>query len=205
MNSQNRVACSTVHATKPAIEKGDDIVSSTLAESLPPFSELHAAYSRRLYKTIIAITKNPEDAEDALQETFLRGYLAFHTFEGRSSIYSWLTRIAVNSALLILRKRRARPEILFDPQPDPLGEPSGFEVRDTAPNPEQIYEQRQRRARLLQAIRSLDVQLRMPIQLQMAKGSSMKEISSALNISEAAVKTRLHRARRKLIAPWRER
>ena len=64
-------------------------------------------------------TRNPEDAEDALQETFLRAHLRLHTFEGRSRIYSWLTRIAINSALMILRRRRARPQTLLGSHPDP--------------------------------------------------------------------------------------
>jgi Sigma-70 region 2 len=61
-------------------------------------------------------SRNPNDAEEALQETFLRAYLAIKTFEGKSQIYTWLTRIAVNSALMILRKQRVCPEVLFDPQ-----------------------------------------------------------------------------------------
>ncbi len=163
-------------------------------------AELHATYSRRLYKTILAITRNPEDAEDALQETFLRAYLAFSTFEGRSTVFSWLTRIAVNSALMILRKRRARPEILFDPQPDIHAEAICIEIRDSAPNPEEIYEQSRRGATLLRRIRNLDPILRGPIQMRMTQESSLKEIGEALNISEAAVKARLHRARRRLLA-----
>jgi hypothetical protein len=72
--------------------------------------ELQKEYSSRLFKTILRITKNWEDAEDALQDTFLRAYLALHGFGGRSSVYSWLTRIAINSALMVLRRSRSRPE-----------------------------------------------------------------------------------------------
>lgn len=91
-------------------ERGTRVVQWT--ESSACFAELYATYSRRLYNTIFAITKNHEDAEDALQETFLRAYTGIHAFEGRSAIYSWLTRIAINSALIVLRKRRVRPELL---------------------------------------------------------------------------------------------
>jgi len=72
--------------------------------------ELQKEYSSRLFKTILRITKNWEDAEDALQDTFLLAYLALHGFGGRSSVYSWLTRIAINSALMVLRRSRSRPE-----------------------------------------------------------------------------------------------
>jgi RNA polymerase sigma factor (sigma-70 family) len=74
------------------------------------FDELVSLHSRRVRRTILAITKDSEDAEDAMQESFLRAFLAISRFEGRASFYSWLTRIAINSALMILRRRRARPE-----------------------------------------------------------------------------------------------
>src|ERR1700678_882378 len=81
------------------------------------FDELVSLYSRRVRRTVLAITKNSEDAEDAMQESFLRAFLAISRFEGRSSFYTWLTRIAINSALMILRRRRARPEFsLSTPQ-----------------------------------------------------------------------------------------
>ena len=159
------------------------------------FAKLYAIYSPRLYKTIIAITKNPEDAQDALQETFLRAHLRVHAFEGRSSIYSWLSRIAINSALIILRKRRARPEVLFDPQADHQCETIFFEVKDSAPNPEEAYDLRQRRLKTLRAIRRLDPKLQAALRMQMKHELSVKEISRALKISEAAVKSRLYRAR----------
>ena len=200
MNGLNRATLLNVHTADPVIALDDEIVSGLQAGSPRAFAELHAIYSRRLYNTIIAITKSPEDAEDALQETFLRVHLAIHTFEGRSTIYSWLTRIAINSALMILRKRRARPEILFDPQPDAQAEAFCGEIKDSAPNPEQIYALRQRGARLLRAIQNLGPRLREPLHMLMAKDSSLKEIGRTLNISEAAVKSRLHRARQRLSA-----
>lgn len=180
------------------IARHNDLVSAVREGSPGAFAQLHAIYSPRLYKRILVITRNPDDAEDALQETFLRVHSAIHAFEGRSNIYSWLTRIAINSALMILRRRRARAEILFDPQPDPASEAHCFEIRDSAPNPEQVYDLHQRRVELLRAINELNVQLRTPLEMQMASGSRIKDIGRTLNISEAAVKTRLHRARRQL-------
>lgn len=178
----------------------DDVVSAAQSGSPEVFEKLHALYSRRLYKTILAITKNRPDAEDALQDTFLRAYLAIQKFEGRSNIYSWLTRIAINCALTILRKQRARAEVLFDLQPDPQCESLSFEVKDTAPNPEEAYDVDQRQLKTLRAIRSLDPHLRAPIRMQLIHGCSLREISRALDLSESAVKTRLYRARRRLSA-----
>ncbi|HEY3991025.1 MAG TPA: sigma-70 family RNA polymerase sigma factor [Acidobacteriaceae bacterium] len=198
MNCVERDA--VINSTEKRIEQQDEqLVSAVLAGEPGAFAKLYATYSWRLYKTILAITRNPEDAEDALQETFLRAHLRLDTFEGRSSIYSWLTRIAINSALMVLRRRRTRPETLFDPHPDARTDTLGFEIRDSAPDPERICDLRQRKIKVLHAIRRLDGKLQAPIHMQVTLGSSVKEIGRALNISETAVKSRLHRARRRLL------
>ena len=206
---ETKLGCSEMHCTdqdtainntKELTEKHDEQLVSALQAGLPEaFAELYATYSRRLYKEIVAITRNHQDAEDALQETFLRAHLKLHTFESRSSICTWLTRIAVNSALMILRRRRTRPETLFDPDSDARTDTLAFEIRDSASDPEQICDLRQRRVKVLHAIRRLDPKLQTPIRMRVTLGSSVEEIGRALNISEAAVKTRLYRARRRLL------
>lgn len=203
MNGPNHAIVLNIHSVERTIARHDELVLAAQAGSPRAFAELHGIYSRRLYRTIVAITNSPEDAEDALQETFLRAYLAIHAFEGRSTVYSWLTRIAIHSALMILRKRRTRSEILFDPQSDGQGETAHFDFRDSAPNPEQVCEFNQRQIRLLRAIRKLGPLLQEPVQMRITRGSSLKEIGKALNISEGAVKARLHRARRRLTAVCR--
>jgi RNA polymerase sigma-70 factor (ECF subfamily) len=200
MNGATLLNLDTTDQTMAAI---DDIVSAARAGSSEAFHELHGLYCRRLYRTIVAIMKNPQDAEDALQDTFLRAYLAIHKFEGRSNIYSWLTRIAVNSALTILRKRRARVEVLFGSHVDGQLETLLFEVKDSSPNPEEAYELDQRRLETLRAIGRLDPHLQAPIGMQLTHGSSMREISRALNISQAAAKSRMYRARQRLSAVHR--
>lgn len=175
-----------------------ELVSSVLAGSPDAFAELQRLYSRQLYSTIFAITRNREDAEDALQDTFLRAYLALHSFERRSSVYSWLTRIAINSALMLLRKRRNHPEVCFDLSSEPENGLPHFELRDPSPNPEQICDQRQRCANIHRAIQRLQSSLREPLQTRMTHGSSLEEIARTLDISEAAVKARLYRARMRL-------
>jgi RNA polymerase sigma-70 factor, ECF subfamily len=200
MNGANYSEFANVDITGRETTQDSEIVAAARAGSPEAFAELYLIYSTRLYRTIFGITKSPEDAEDALQDTFLSASLAIRAFEGRGSVYSWLTRIAINSALLILRRRRARAELLFDPQPDICAETPRIEIRDPAPDPEQICDLRQRRMRLKRAIRNLNAPLREPIRMWVANESSMKEISRSLNISEAAVKTRLHRARVQLSA-----
>jgi RNA polymerase sigma-70 factor, ECF subfamily len=116
------------------IQRDNQIVSAAHRGLSEAFDELQRTYSRLLYRTIYSIMKSPEDTEDALQDTFLRAYSSLDQFEeGRSTIYSWLTRIAINSALATLRKRRARPELLFDPNEKPGEDSPRFDLKDVAP------------------------------------------------------------------------
>jgi RNA polymerase sigma-70 factor, ECF subfamily len=162
------------------------------------FNELWNLYSRRVYGTIFKIVNNPQDAEDALQESFLRAFLALESFEGRASFYTWLTRIAINSALGILRKHRCRPETSIDSTSRRDTERASEDFRDLTPDPEHILDQHQRRATLMQAIRKLPPNLRETVQELIAKDCSVKEVADRLNISQAAAKSRLYRARIRL-------
>lgn len=175
-----------------------NLVAAAQGGSSDAFAQLQCLYRRRLFNTIVAITKNREDAEDALQDTFLRAYLALPHFEGRSTVYSWLTRIAINSALMIIRRRRVRAEVFFDSSPDERDGNHPIEIEDGALNPEQIWAQRQRWADVLYAIERLDPKLQAPIEVLLARECSMREIAQTLDITVAAVKARLHRARRRL-------
>lgn len=174
------------------------LVAAAQAGSAEAFAELESLYCKRLYRTIFGITKNREDAEDARQETFLRAYLSLHSFQGRSSFYSWLTRIGINCALMVLRRHRGRPEDAFDPFAETEGGNSPFEVRDPRPDPEQVCDQQQRCMEIRYAIEGLKPTLRGPIQSRLAHGSSLGEIARAMNLSEAAVKSRIFRARAQL-------
>jgi RNA polymerase sigma-70 factor (ECF subfamily) len=180
------------------VTRAELLVLAVQAGSHTAFEELQALYSRRLYRTILSITKNREDAEDALQETLLRAYLGVANFEGRSSVYSWLTRIAINSALMVLRKRRARPDLNFEPFNKDQDVTPAHEIRDYGPDPEQAFLQRQRQSRLLSAIQHLDPKLRLPIEIQLSSDCTMKELAGMLDISLAATKARLYRARRRI-------
>ena len=161
--------------------------------------ELQKEYSSRLFKTILRITKNWEDAKDALQDTYLRAYLALHGFEGRSSVYSWLTRIDINSALMALRRRRSRPEALLISSFEEGNADSLLEFKDSTSNPEQLCDLRQKKDHVLKAVRNLESPLRAPIEAQLAGGYSVKEVADMLNISVAAAKARLYRARVRLL------
>ncbi|HUB51070.1 MAG TPA: sigma-70 family RNA polymerase sigma factor [Terracidiphilus sp.] len=176
------------------------LVLAAQAGSPTAFAELQTIYGPRLYATVVRITKNREDAEDALQDAFLSAYIALNGFEGRSSVFSWLTRIAINSALMLLRKKRRRAEVFFDPPAGDSDEAMIWELKDDAPNPEQRYAQRQRYVGVINALEGLEPKLRTPLQIQLTADCSMNEMSRMLGISVAAVKARLYRARRQLAA-----
>jgi RNA polymerase sigma-70 factor, ECF subfamily len=187
-----------IDGNEDATSRDLELVAAAKAGSNAAFEELESRYSRRLYRRIQSITRNHEDAEDALQETFLRAYLALDSFEGRSQFASWLTRIAINSALMVLRRRRTRAEVPFEPSPE-SGEPSlTVDVRNTTLNPEQVYDLRQRSNCALSAISKLNVNLRTPMATWIEQECSMKEVARTLGISLAAAKSRLCRARKQL-------
>ena len=197
MIADEEVAIEVVSRDNESIQS-KNLVAAARSGSSAAFAELREIYASRVYRKLVTITKNPEDAEDALQDAFLRAYMALHTFEERSSFYTWVTRIAINSALMILRRRRLRPEVSFDSTSETEVAIGGFDFKDTGPSPEHICVHRQRYACALRSIWKLQPRLRQVIEMQMMDNRSIKEIAQALEISEAAVKSRLARARARL-------
>jgi RNA polymerase sigma-70 factor (ECF subfamily) len=175
------------------------LVSAAQAGCPSAFTELCNQHSQRIYRTAFAITKNREDAEDVLQESFLKAYLALKDFEGRASFSSWLTRIAINCSLMNLRKRRTRSEvsICFSSESGDVGSAT-IEFKDMSPNPEQLYSRRQHYLRLLSAIDKLAPNLRTVARARVLQECTVSETAELLDISEAAIKSRILRARIRL-------
>ena len=193
----------TFHGTttsEDAAGRDSELVAAVRAGSSAAFEQLQNRHSRRLYKRIRSITRNHEDAEDALQETFLRAYLGLDSFEGRSQFASWLTRIAINSALMILRGRRKRAEVSFEAPSELPEHAQTIDVRDSALNPEQLYDLRQRSCCALRAVRNLHANLSGPMTTWIEQECSVKDAARALDLSLAAAKARLHRARKQLMS-----
>jgi RNA polymerase sigma-70 factor, ECF subfamily len=186
----------TVHGDQS--RRDEELVAAAKAGSSAAFEELQSFYARRLYKRIFSMTKNREDAEDALQDTFLRAYIALGSFEGRSRFASWLTTIAINSALMTLRKRRSRAEVSFDLPSNEEEHSPLFDVRDTGLNPEQICDQRQKYHCALRAVQKLHPTLRSTFSIWLKQECSLKEVASTLGLSVTAVKARLYRARKRI-------
>ena len=165
------------------------------AGSHPAFEALHKTYSRRLFKQIMAITRHYEDAEDALQDALCKAYVALPLFERRCHVYTWLSRIAINCALMKVRQRRSCREFAVECQDDSDNREALLEIPDQGWSPEDLYRAEESLNQVSTAISSLDPLSQHLLHLRVKQDYSMEEIAQAMNISEHAVKSRLRRAR----------
>ena len=159
------------------------------------FVVLSKPHASRILRMIYDITRNWHDAEDALQDAMLRAFSHLKDFQEKSSFSTWLTRIAINSALMILRKKRGYYEIPFDGIDDSGNNYECLELKSPAENPESQLARKESEALLKDAILRLPRVLREVVELRQARGYSTREIAQALDISVPAVKSRLSRAR----------
>ncbi len=174
------------------------LVARAQAGDTAAFDELVSRYERKIYRLARNITNNDQDAEEVLQETFLKAYSHLNGFQGHSKFYTWLVRIAVNEALMKLRKRKSDRTISLDEGID-IGE--DLMVREIAvwdDDPEQRYSQVELRAILDEAIASLRPAFRTVFVLRDIEELSTEETAQALDLSIPAVKSRLLRARLQL-------
>jgi RNA polymerase sigma-70 factor (ECF subfamily) len=171
------------------------LVAAAQSGDAAAFVSLCELHSDKILRRVYRITQNWEDAEDALQDSFLKAFLNVHKFEGRSNFSSWLTRIAINSALMLLRKKRSRNEIPMEVTVDGDQYPQHREVVDPALSPEHRYVQCETRDRLGKAIPRLRPCFRSVVELYHFEDRSTAEIADALCISVPAVKSRLLRAK----------
>lgn len=158
------------------------------------FDELFQPLAKRTFQIVYRITRNREDAEDALQDSFLRAFLHIRAYESRSSFSSWLTSIAVNSALMMLRKKRNSFEISTDGSGNPDAIDRHRDAVDRGPNPEQHCLQKERERILRKAIRALRPSIREVVEMQQLREHSMRETARMIGIS-AGAKARLFHAR----------
>ena len=162
------------------------------------FAALCERHAKQLFRAAQNITRNHEDAEDAVQDALLSAFVHLRNFDGRSKFGTWLTRIAINSALMILRKKRNAPVVDLGGAKNSSTEGLGQEIPDRAPNPELHYAKREEARILNSAIQELRPTLREVVQRQQLQETSIRETAAAMGISEAAAKARLFHARVKL-------
>jgi len=188
----------------PAATLSDlDLVSAARLGDNNAFAELCQRHSRNLMKRLTRITRNREDAEDALQDSFLRAFLHLGSFQGKSQFSTWLSQIAHNSALMILRKRRRGPQVSLDE----TGPDGTLEIQPVwvAPSAEAQCIGGESLAALNEAAERLRPRLLSVLRLRVVHEYPIEQIAAMNGISVAATKTRLHRAKAELARTIRRR
>ncbi len=183
----------------PAAKADDEhiLVKAAKAGDLSAFEALVNRYERRIFRLAMNITQNREDAEDVMQEAFLKAFEHLGDFEGHSRFYTWLVRITVNQALMKLRKRR--PNVVsLDNEIETEDDLLPREVEDWGPTPEERFEQTELQRILSTVIAELEPGFRIVFQLRDVEEISTEETAEILGLSVPAVKSRLLRARLKL-------
>jgi RNA polymerase sigma-70 factor, ECF subfamily len=159
------------------------------------FATLVKHYERKIYRLAKNITQNDEDAEDVLQETFLKAYTHLDSFQRNSKFYTWIVRIGVNEALMKLRKRKGDKFVSLDEPVETGEEEVKREIAVWDGSPEEKYSQEELKAILNEAVESLKPDFRTVFVLRDIEELSTEETAEALGISIPAVKSRLLRAR----------
>jgi len=188
-----------------AIQKLNDPISDELKlvraakeGDVGAYEQLVHRYDRNVFRIAQHITQNREDAEDVVQDAFLKAYENLKNFQEQSKFYTWLVRIAVNEALMRLRRRRPERMVSLDEEVKTEEDSMPREVADWSPNPEQLYTQAELRDILSKTIQGLPSSFRTVFVLRDVEGLSTEETADALDLSIPAVKSRLLRARLQL-------
>jgi RNA polymerase sigma-70 factor, ECF subfamily len=182
-----------------AVEKEDFSLEALKAGDKAEFARLVEAYSSHIYRLGLKLLNNhPQDAEDILQETFIKAFRHIKNFDGRSKISTWLYRIAANEAFMLMRKKQPEFISINESVQMESGEAEPLEIVDWCCLPEAELLTTEVRQRLDEAADSLPAGLKIVFFLRDIEGLSTRETAEVLNISETAVKTRLSRARLRL-------
>jgi RNA polymerase sigma-70 factor, ECF subfamily len=179
------------------------LVKQAQAGDETAFARLVQPHMRKAYHVALKITRNREDAEDASQQTFLKAFANIGQFNGASQFSTWLTRIAMNEALMIIRKRRSDDSHLS--YEDDLSSTMDRLVATDAYQPEVLFAKRENQRVLREAIAGLRGTLQVVVSLLGLEEHQSKEAAKILNLSQSAVKTRFLRARQELKACLAER
>lgn len=159
------------------------------------FGELYKRHQRKAYRTALRILRNQQDAEDAVQRAFQRALVNLPRFREDSTFSTWLTRIVINDALMVLRHRRTREPLHESSVDDSQGD-AGVEIADGRPTPEEIFRDTERRATVRHAIAQLRKSLRVVVLCRELQGLTGAETARHLGLTVSAVKARTFHARR---------
>ncbi len=172
----------------------EEIVARVLKGQRDLFEALMRRYNQRLFRMVRAIVRPDSDAEDALQEAYLSAYRRLDTFQGRSSLFTWLARIAMRAAAARRRKQRSAEELLERVARRPM------EAEEDALDPERDAVARETSERIERAIDGLSETYRTVVVLRLVERMSTAEVAEALDLTEETVRVRLHRGREQLRA-----
>ncbi len=189
----NKKARSIASESRECADK--NLVEAAKAGHSPAFTTLCERYAQQLLRAAYRITRNREDSEDAVQDALLRAFVHLRDFNGESSFATWLTRIAINSALMMLRKKRSSLEMAMTSGDNSGSDDFIQQIADHAPNPERRYAQREKERILKKAVRSLRPSLRQVVEMKQLQERSMRETAETMCISVAATKARLFHAK----------
>jgi RNA polymerase sigma factor (sigma-70 family) len=164
------------------------------------YVELCRRHREMVFRTVLRITHNMDDAEDIVQDSWMRGFTHIGTFDGRSEFSTWVTRIAINSALTMIRRRRTKKEYSLDDPSDP-GNCRVKEMLEPSRNPEERCLETERIRLVRQAIKRLPSKLRTAIEIRQSQEGSISELAMLSGVSVPTMKSRLVRARRRLREP----
>ena len=191
-------------ATYETMPARNNLWSRPIEGNHAALEELFSRYRGRLYSTALRVLGNPDDAEDALQDGMLAAFRSLNTFEGRSQLSTWLTRIVVNAALMQRRRCRVSPMVSIDQSVQQDNRPLAEDLCDPAPNPEEIYIRREQLQRLEQALRAVSEVRRRAWWLRHVQGLKIREIAAIVGLPVGTLKSQLFRVRRMLRKEARE-
>jgi RNA polymerase sigma-70 factor, ECF subfamily len=190
------------NSAQPAVTEtaSDDLalVHASKSGDVPAFEELVKRYDRKLLRIAQHLTHNREDAQDVVQEAFLKAFQHLDQFRENSKFSTWLIRITLNQALMRLRKLRVTREVSIDNDFQSEEDNLPIDVADWAPNPEELYRAAELREILRKTLQELSPGVRVVFVLRDIEGLSLEQTAEALDLSLAAVKARSWRARLQL-------
>jgi RNA polymerase sigma-70 factor, ECF subfamily len=170
------------------------LISAAKSGDHSAFMELWMRHSRGAFRMAYRIMGNRDDAEDVVQDTWMKAYVHLNAFNERAQFSTWLTRIAINSALMTLRRRRSHPETSMDVADGETWQ--GCEIASQMKDVDELYARHESLEHLRRAICSLPPTLRNVVEIHQANDNSLKEVAEIVGISVAATKSRLLRARK---------
>ena|SRR6266403_1775302 len=191
-NAEPTIAC----LTDPGAEQMLVVAAKNGDEQA--FETLFKRHRQKILRIVLRYAHVREDAEDIVQQSFQKAFVHLHKFEGKSSFSTWLTRIAINESLMLLRHGRALREVSVDDHSEAEGNAASLEMSDSSPDPETSYLRRERAQILSATIRNLRPGMRKAIELRELAELSTEETARRMGVSVAAVKGRLFHARKKL-------